>query len=320
MNTENLKNIVTNCYHDLLNREPDKSGLEYYLSILKNNKINVPQLSELIKSSPEFLESHPESIPNPIFPEKLESIPDPKIVAMYRIKNEERWIEKSLKITSEICQEIVILDDGSTDDTLKICKKFPSVVDIHSQTNLPFDETRDKNILLKMAMKLNPDFLLSVDGDEIIMPGMKQILKEDLTVLHPKANVYQMQLLEVREKPNQIRINDSTTNGLFPTILRLKNQPSNLHFEEMKFPGNAHCPKIPQNAYRQKNPAVTRCKILHYSLYDEKIRNEKYNFLTKLDPNNTEFFGYKHLIEPEKYCGPLEYAYLPKGSYIEDIK
>ena len=40
MNTENLKNIVTNCYHDLLNREPDKSGLEYYLSILKNNKIN----------------------------------------------------------------------------------------------------------------------------------------------------------------------------------------------------------------------------------------------------------------------------------------
>jgi len=96
MNTEDLKNIVTNCYHDLLNREPDKSGLEYYLSILKNNKINVSQLSELIKSSPEFLESHPESMPNPIFPEKLESIPDPKIVAMYRIKNEERWIEKSL--------------------------------------------------------------------------------------------------------------------------------------------------------------------------------------------------------------------------------
>jgi hypothetical protein len=55
-------------------------------------------------------------------------------------------------------------------------------------------------------------------------------------------------------------------------------------------------------------------------LYDEKIRNEKYNFLTKLDPNNTEFFGYKHLIEPEKYCGPLEYAYLPKGSYIQDIE
>ena len=73
MNTENLKNIVTNCYHDLLNREPDKSGLEYYLSILKNNKINVSQLSELIKSSPEFLESHPESIPNPIFPENRRS-------------------------------------------------------------------------------------------------------------------------------------------------------------------------------------------------------------------------------------------------------
>ena len=315
-----LENIVKNAYKKLLNREPDTGGLQHYISLLEQEKINEFQFHELIKSSQEFMILHPEIIPKIIFPEILESIPDPEIVAMYRIKNEERWIEKSLKMCSEVCQKIVVVDDGSTDDTLKICKKFPSVVDIHSQTNLPFDETRDKNILLKMAMKLNPDFLLSVDGDEIIMPGMKQILKEDLTVLHPKANVYQMQLLEVREKPNQIRINDSTTNGLFPTILRLKNQPSNLHFEEMKFPGNAHCPKIPQNAYRQKNPAVTRCKILHYSLYDEKIRNEKYNFLTKLDPNNTEFFGYKHLIEPEKYCGPLEYAYLPKGSYIEDIK
>ena len=319
MNTENLKNIVTNCYHDLLNREPDKSGLEYYLSILKNNKINVPQLSELIKSSPEFLESHPESIPNPIFPEKLENIPDPKIVAMYRIKNEERWIEKSLKITSEICQEIVILDDGSTDDTLKICKKFPSVVDIHSQTNLPFDETRDKNILLKMATKLNPDFLLGIDGDEIIMPGMKQILKEDLAVLHPKADVYQIQLLEVREKPNQIRINDSTTSGFFSTILRLKNQPNNLHFEEMKFPGNMHCPKIPQNAIGLDSPVKSRLKYLHYTHYDEQARNEKYHFLNKLDPNNTDFYNYEHIIHPEKFSGPLQYTYLPKGSYIEDI-
>ncbi len=64
-------------------------------------------------------------------------------------------------------------------------------------------------------MKLNPDFLLGIDGDEIIMPGMKQILKEDLEVLHPKANVCQIQLLEVREKPNQIRINDSTTSSFF---------------------------------------------------------------------------------------------------------
>ena len=39
---------------------------------------------------------------------------------------------------------------------------------------------------------------------------------------------------------------------------------------------------------------------------------KKYHHYKKLDPDNTEFFGYEHLINPEKYTGPLEFEYLPK--------
>lgn len=46
----------------------------------------------------------------------------PKIVAMYRIKNEARWLKKSLESASNVCESIVILGDGSTDNTLEICK------------------------------------------------------------------------------------------------------------------------------------------------------------------------------------------------------
>ena len=35
-----------------------------------------------------------------------------KIVGVYRIKNEERWIAKSLESISDICSEVVILDDA----------------------------------------------------------------------------------------------------------------------------------------------------------------------------------------------------------------
>jgi hypothetical protein len=100
----------------------------------------------------------------------------------------------------------------------------------------------------------------------------------------------------------------------------MKNQPNDLLYEEMNFPGNLHCPLIPQNAIGQDNIVKSRFKILHYGAYDEKSRQKRYQFLTKLDPNNTDFFGYEHIIHPEKFCGPLQYAFLPKGSYIESIK
>ena len=87
----------------------------------------------------------------------------PNIIVTYRIKNEEKWIKKSLESILDICSEVVILDDGSTDDTLSICKKFSKVVDINHQEGLPFDETRDRNKLLKMALKRKPDIILSLD-------------------------------------------------------------------------------------------------------------------------------------------------------------
>ena len=60
--------MIKNSYEKLLNREPDKPGLDNYLHLLQNHEINEFQLSELIKSSPEFLAPHPEIIPNVIFP------------------------------------------------------------------------------------------------------------------------------------------------------------------------------------------------------------------------------------------------------------
>ena len=77
----------------------------------------------------------------------------PKIVAMLAIKNEERWIAKTLESLEEICDSIVILNDGSEDNTVKICEDYKKVVEIHKNSNLPTDKSRDKNILLKMAKK-----------------------------------------------------------------------------------------------------------------------------------------------------------------------
>lgn len=242
----------------------------------------------------------------------------PKIVAMYRIKNEERWIEKSLKNTSDVCSEIVILDDGSTDNTVKICESFDTVVDIHKQSNLPTDQARDKNILLKMALKRNPDFILTLDGDEIIQLNAKNILFEELNVLYPNTQVFEFQFLYIWDKPEQYRYDGYYSNVWHRRLLRVVNQPKDLHFEPTGYVGNGHCPAIPQNSDGWNESVRSKIKILHYGNYDEELRQKKYQYYNIRDPDDKVFDGYKHIISGKgKYSGPngIEIRTLPKDMF-----
>jgi glycosyltransferase involved in cell wall biosynthesis len=318
MKQSEAKKIVTNYYLDLLNRNPDNSGLNHYVDLLVQKKINSLQLEKLFRSSKEFLLRFPQTMPNLIFLNDEDEIPNLNIIAMYRIKNVERWIKKSLESTSKICNKIVILDDGSTDNTLKICKTFSSVVDIHEQKNLVFDETRDNNMLIQMALKHNPDYILFLDGDEIIMPGMEKILYEDMIYLNPNSDIFEFQLLDMSEQPNRYRINNPTTNYIYKLLFKVGNQ-KNLHYLPTRFPYNMHCSKIPDNANGSNNISLSRVKILHYGYYDQKLKQTKYDLYNTLDPNATEFYKYEHLIHPEKFSIPDDFAYLPEGCYIKNI-
>ena len=122
---------------------------------------------------------------------------DHKIVGTYRVKNEERFIEKSLKSIMDICSEIVVLDDNSTDKTVEICSSFDKVVDVQTQSNLVLNEVRDRNLLLQMGLKRKPDFILSIDGDEIFMPNAAEILFEELEVIYSSTNVFDFNFLHV---------------------------------------------------------------------------------------------------------------------------
>lgn len=100
---------------------------------------------------------------------------------------------------------------------------------------MPFDETRDKNTLLKMALEENPDFILTIDGDEVLQPGAKEILFEELEILYPEADVFELQSLFMWDKPNQYRYDGTFSNTWQRRLLRMKRQPRDLSFDEMNF-------------------------------------------------------------------------------------
>ena len=227
----------------------------------------------------------------------------PRIIATYRLKNSEKWIRRSIESILDICDEIVIVD-ASEDKTLEICQTFDKVTDIFHDVNLPFDETRDKNMLWKMAKKRNPDYILNLDGDEILMPNAQQILFEELQIFYPEDSVFQFQFLEMWDEPNQYRIDGFFDNVWRPKLIKMQNQPNDLKYDEMPFPGNAHCPGIPQKSTGMEKPVRSNVKILHYGNFYESDRKRHFEFYNQLDPNNTVFDGYKHLVSANtKFSG-----------------
>ncbi|MCV0399666.1 MAG: methyltransferase domain-containing protein [Nitrosarchaeum sp.] len=222
----------------------------------------------------------------------------PKIITIMRVKNESRWLPITFESLEKINSEIIVLDDGSTDNTLEICKKHPNVIKIIHQENLPFDETRDKNLLLTEALKKNPDFLLTLDGDEALMPGSEEILFSEISS-NSSQNVFEFQVLYIWDKPNQYRTDGVFGNTWQKRLLRMVNQPHNLHFDGTQYPGNMHCPGLPQNSAGVHNPVKSNVKILHYGYFDNSLRIKKYDRYTKMDKNNTDFDNYKHILSGE---------------------
>jgi glycosyltransferase involved in cell wall biosynthesis len=105
-----------------------------------------------------------------------------KISATIITKNEEHNIEQCLKALSFV-DEIVIVDSGSEDKTLEICKKYNCTI---FQTQwLGFGKTK------QLAVdKAGNDWILAVDADEIITDELKtEILAK---VKKPTADGYRI--------------------------------------------------------------------------------------------------------------------------------
>jgi glycosyltransferase involved in cell wall biosynthesis len=219
-----------------------------------------------------------------------------KIVIMYRLKNEERWIKQSIESIYDFCDEIVILDDNSTDNTKKICSQFDKVADIYTKTESSFDEAQDRNFLLDMALKRKPGMLLSLDGDEIFLPNSGKILKEEIDILYPDVQVFEFQLLTLWNSSNQIRWDGISSSFWQKRMFRLKDQPSDLKINESPYPGNFHCGSIPTNTVGMESAVRSNAKIFHCASFNESLRNKKYQWYITRDPDNPLTDNYQHML------------------------
>ncbi len=207
------------------------------------------------------------------------------IVGMMRVKNEDRWIERSISSLLPVCDRILVMDDHSTDSTAEIAAAFPTVCVIRSPFDF-LDETRDKNALLAMSMVYRPEWIVCIDGDEMLSPSSVPILKE---AMQSQVRSISMRIPYLWDREDQIRVD-----GVYGEFRRHSAFRPGKHRFTSTTAGGFHCGNVPRG---EMDGAVTvdAIQLLHFGYMHAEDRARKYAWYNAMDPGNGNEDRYRHI-------------------------
>ncbi|SHK10507.1 Glycosyltransferase involved in cell wall bisynthesis [Clostridium cavendishii DSM 21758] len=198
------------------------------------------------------------------------------------VKNEEEYLPKCLNSISDMVDEIIIVDTGSKDKTVKIAQKFGAKV-YYFKWNNNFSEARNES--LKYA---NKDWILILDADDEFKNEDKEKLKILINGELDEEAVYYFETLSY--------YGDSIEEGNINANLnpRLFKNNCGIHYE-----GEVHNQLICIND--EKNVIYDDIKIYHYGylkkrIVDQDKRSRNMNILKQQIKNNSNnIFAYFNL-------------------------
>jgi len=121
----------------------------------------------------------------------------PKIICLTPVKNEAWILDKFLRCTSIWADNIIILDQNSTDDSRIIAKKFPKVRLIINKNNV-FNEKVRQDLLIKEARKIElPRLLITLDADEFLTSNFINNPEWDMILRAEKSTIIKFRCVNV---------------------------------------------------------------------------------------------------------------------------
>lgn len=205
-------------------------------------------------------------------------------VGMIRCKNEARWIERCVSSIMPVCDRVIVLDDSSTDNTREIAAAAGAAVIKSPFTGLA--ESRDKNFLLDCVSELDPDWIICIDGDEMLRPGSVAPLK---AALETSARSISMRIWYLWDREDQIRVD-----GVYGEFRRHSAFRPGPYVYTSGQSGGLHCGNVPMAAWAGALSLDT-VELLHFGYLHREDRERKYCWYNARDPNNAREDRYKHI-------------------------
>ncbi len=219
---------------------------------------------------------------------------DSRFLGALRIKNESEFIHEVLTQALQLCSHVLVFDDHSTDGTVAICESFGEAVTIFRSPFQGLDESRDKNYLLEKIAQRNPEYVLWIDGDEVLEGGGAEQIRAAVTDF-PSAGAWYLRIAYLWDTPYQIRVDGLFGNFRRASLFRFRGQPvTRLQFRKTGFGGNFHCGNVPDGLVGEHRDLPVRLK--HYGCMTQEQRVAKHAFYTSRDPGNQLEDNYRHLL------------------------
>ena len=179
--------------------------------------------------------------------------------------NEEKNIQDVLE-SFDFCDEIIVVDSFSTDNTVEIAKKFPNVKVIQNKFE---DFTKQRNLALDTATN---DWVLFLDGDERITPALKQEIIDKLNKPGQKDAYYFYRKFFFAQKPIHFSGTQSDKNFRLFRKSKARYMAGKKVHETLEVNGTI---------------GVLKNKLLHYSVSDYESYKKKNDSLRSFKGERT---------------------------------
>ena len=214
------------------------------------------------------------------------------------VHNEEkRYLKEMLEHTKQYVDNYVIIDDASTDNTVKLCEdilKEKQYKIIKNAKSMFSNEYLLRKKQWEETINTNPDWIIFLDADEIvedkIIKDIKYMIKND------EVDAYCFRLYDMW-KPGYYRSDKywCAHNTYRPFLIRY--QPK-FHYKFIK--SKQHCGRMPKNVLRL-NYINSDIKLKHLGWLKDEDKKYKYDRYLKLD--NEGKYGnieqYKSILDKE---------------------